>query len=277
MAKLTVKGLMDLKGKRQITCTTAHDYFTARACNDAGIDVIVTSGEFIKQYICGEFVKTNETINDLLIALEGVRKGAPDAFIYASIPHCYPYASNEQCIMNAAEAIRNGADAIYYSGVSYERIRALREAQIPVVGHAGMIPWHQTWVGGTHACGKTADDAYEVYQTALKMQEAGCIAIELECVPEKVAAEITKRLTIPVISMGSGFECDGQYLFSHDILGQHDGFYPRHSLIYETQFENAQRGMKAFVDDVASGEFNKKQKTINIKDEEFDGFLKKLK
>lgn len=274
--KLTVKGMMELKGKRQITCTTCHDYFTAKACNEAGVDMFVTSGEFIRQYIAGDFVRTNETMQDLLTALEGVRKGAPDVFIYASIPHGTANVSEASAIENAWEALRNGADAIYYSGASLDHIRAMRRQDVPVIGHAGMIPWIQTWLGGCHAMGKTAATAYEVYRQALAMQEAGCFAIELECVPSAVAAEISKRLDILTISMGSGYQCDGQYMFSHDMLGQHTNHYPRHSVVYENQYQRAGTALKQFVRDVSDGGLAQKQKLIAIAPEELEKFQEML-
>ena len=275
--KLTVKGMMDLKGKRQITCTTCHDYFTAKACNDAGVDMFVTSGEFIRQYIAGDFTCTKETMADLLTALEGTRRGAPDVFIYASIPHGMANISNAKAVEGAMTALNNGADAVYYSGVSFERIRAMANEKVPVIGHAGMIPWHATWLGGCHAMGKTADDAYAVYEHALRMQEAGCFAIELECVPAEVAAEISKRLDILAVSMGSGCGCDGQYIFSHDMLGQHTNHYPRHSVRYENQVERTGAALKEFVQDVQTGQIAQKQKTIRIAPEELDAFRERLR
>ena len=276
MKKLTIKELLSLKGKRQITCTTCHDFFTAKACNEAGIDVFVTSGEFIRQYIAGDFVRTNETIADLLTVLEGVRKGAPDVFIYAAIPHGSANVSDAVAIESAQEALRNGADAIYFSGLTHERIKKLAAEKIPVFGHAGMIPWFSTWYGGTRAVGKTAKEAIEVYEQALRMQEAGCIAIELECVPHEVASEISKRLDIIVISMGSGYGCDGQYVFSQDMMGLHDLHYPRHAVVYENYFEKTVSVMKQFTGDVSSGRIEKKQKTINIDKEEFELFMKNI-
>lgn len=273
MSKLTIKELLGLKGKRQITCTTAHDYFTACACQQAGIDMFVTSGEFIRQYIAGDFSKTTETMTDLLTALEGVRKGAPDCFIYASIPHGAGNISDEMAIDAAMTALNNGADAIYYSGMPLERIRACADQRIPVIGHAGMIPWFASWIGGFHAVGKTGLEAYQVYRDALAMQEAGCIAIELECVPHEVAKEISKRLDIIVISMGSGHDCDGDYMFSQDMLGMHTNRYPRHSIRYRNLYEETCEGLREFTDDVNSGSIAEKQKLINISPEELGQFL----
>lgn len=276
MGKLTVKELLALKGKRQITCTTAHDYFTACACEKAGIDMFVTSGEFIRQYIAGDFSSTTETMTDLLTVLEGVRKGAPNCFIYASIPHGAGNESKSTAIKACMEAMNHGADAIYYSGMSLETIRACADEKIPIIGHVGMIPWFSSWLGGFHAVGKTADEAYQVYQDALAMQEAGCIAIEMECVPYEIAEEISKRLDIIVISMGSGHKCDGEYMFSQDMLGIHTNRYPRHSVRYKNLFEESCEGLGEFVQDVQQGTIDEKQKLIKVQPEELEKFRQLL-
>ena len=126
---------------------------------------------------------------------------------------------------------------IYSSGMSLDLFAALGKQRIPCVGHAGFIPAHATWFGGPRAVGKTSREARQVYQDCRDFQTSGAIAVEMECVPTRVAAEITKKLDILVFSMGSGPECDGQYLFSCDLLGLNDGRYPRHSIKYANFFE----------------------------------------
>lgn len=275
MAKLTIWELMHIKGKRKLACTTAYDYYTAKACEEAGVDMIVTSAAFIRQHIAGDLT-TSGSMEELLLALEGVRKGAPNTFIYVALPFGTANISNESAISAAMTALDHGADGIYYSGISYERISALRKEHVAVFGHAGMIPWHKSWFNGCRAVGKTAAEAMEVYRTALKMQEAGCIGIELECVPEPVAAAISARLSIPVLSMGSGNGCDGQYLFSEDLLGRHDGHYPRHSLVYAHQLTEARSVLKEYADAVREDWSKAGQKTISIPDGELSAFLEEL-
>lgn len=275
MAKLTIRDILESKGGRQLTCTTAYDYHTAQACQLAGIDMLVTSGSFIRQRIAGDEV-TSGTMRDLLTAIEGVRRGAPDVFLYVALPFGVMSVSDENAIAAASQAMDHGADGIYYSGVPLERIRALAAQRIPVFGHAGMIPWHKTWYGGCRAVGKTAEEAWGVYEEALAMQEAGCVGIELECVPAEVAEAVSKRLRIPVLSMGSGFGCDGQYLFSEDILGAHDGHYPRHAVRYESLLDRSREALGRFVRDVRTDLLRDKQKTIPIPRDEWAAFRARL-
>ena len=103
---------------------------------------------------------------------------------------------------------------------------------LAVVGHIGFIPTHRTWYGGYRAVGKTAESARRVWRQARALEAAGAFAAEIELVPEPVAAAISQRSSLFLISMGSGAGCDAQYLFSMDILGSNAGHYPRHSKKY---------------------------------------------
>ena len=264
MARPTIKDLQDLKGKRKIVLTTAFDYYTARACELAGIDVIVT------------WPQHNETMEELLMVLEQVRKGAPNTLIGAGIPRYQAYINETEAIKCAWAALKAGADMIYSSGMSLDLFRALGKQRIPCVGHVGFIPAHATWFGGPRAVGKTSQEALQVYQDSLAFQEAGAIAVEMEVVPAKVAAEITKRLDILVFSMGSGPECDGQYLFSCDLLGLNDGHYPRHSKKYANFFEDSVEVFKKYKEEVTSGSYPARAQQIEIKDDPFNAFARAI-
>jgi 3-methyl-2-oxobutanoate hydroxymethyltransferase len=264
MAKPTIKDLQKMKGKQKIVLTTAFDYYTARACELAGIDVLVT------------WPQHHETMDELLMVLEQVRKGAPNTLIGAGIPRYQAYVSETEALKCAWAAIKAGADMIYSSGMSLDFFKALAKQRIPCVGHVGFIPAHATWFGGPRAVGKTSDEARQVYEDSLAFQEAGAVAVEMECVPAEVAAEITSRLDILVFSMGSGPECDGQYLFSCDLLGLNDGRYPRHSKKYATFFDDSVEVFKKYKEDVTSREYPAKGHQIEIKADEFSAFVKSI-
>ena len=239
------------------------------------MDLIVTSASFLRQNIMGDF-QSSGNMHDLMTVLEGVRKGAPDTFVYVALPLGEFNISHENAIRVATQAMDHGADGVYFSGCSFDCIRALRTEMIPVFGHSGMIPWFKNWEGGCRAVGKTAQEAMKVYHHALKMQEAGCVALELECVPEPVATAISSRLIIPTLSMGSGNGCDGQYLFTEDLLGRHDQHYPRHSICYARQLEETVQSMKQYVSDVHNDWEKTAQKSINIPDSELKAFKSML-
>ena len=258
MAKTTVKQLLDLKGKRKLTITTAFDYWTARACELAGADVIVT------------WPQHNETMEELGMVLDQVRKGAPNVVIGAGIPRYEAYVSETDAIRCAWAAVKAGADLIYSSGMEPAKFKALGRERIPFVGHVGYIPAHNTWFGGPRAVGKTSAEAMQVYKDTLAFQEMGAVAVEMECVPTRVAEEITRRVDLLVFSMGSGGGCDGQFLFSCDIWGAHDDRYPRHAKKYRDFFGESIAAMREYRNDVTTGAFPEPKHEIALPDAEFE-------
>lgn len=260
MKKLTVKDILACKGKRVLTEILVTDADTARACETAGIDMLITSNALTPT----------------------VRSGAWNTFLTAGLPYGHYNASDADAIRAAFAAINDGADAVY-ACMSMERTRAMANEGIPVIGHTGLVPEHITWIGGYRAVGKTADEALKVYRDTLALQEAGAFAVELEVVPDRIAAEISKRLDIFVISMGSGPYCDGHYLFACDILGTHEGHYPRHAKRYRNFNAEMQRlhqeaiaAMKEFKTDVATGAYPEKGHMVPMRDNEFERFMNEI-
>ncbi|GHT63166.1 3-methyl-2-oxobutanoate hydroxymethyltransferase [Spirochaetia bacterium] len=256
MAKLTIKGLQELKGKRKITVTTAEDAHTARACELAGIDNIVAYD----------------------VSVSVIARAAPNTLITMAMSFADARISDETAVRAAADLMAQGADLIYTMDMTPERVHVLSKQGIPCVGHVGFIPYMASWIGGYKAVGKTALEAKALFDKTRALEEAGAIAVEMECVPEQVAAEITKRLKkILIFSMGSGADCDGQYLFSCDLLGSHDGHYPRHAKKYGNFFEQSVDILKQYKNDVTSGAYPEERNVIKMKDAEYRAFLDSLK
>ena len=259
--QLTIYDLLNLKGKRQIIMTNAPDVWIAEAAQTAGVD-IVTAG------------RTRESYEDKVARVQAIREAAPNVLLGANLLWHMPLISDEEAIRGAVILIIAGADIIY-PGVPPERVAALAKQGIPCHCHVGLVPFFSTWIGGLRAVGKNSQEALKVYKDALAYQQAGAVLIEMECVPAKVAAEIAKRLDIPVISIGSGSGCDGQFLFSHDILGiEHN--LPRHAKKYRDIFGETVAAFREFKDEAESGAFPTRDKRIEIKDEEFKLFMKGL-
>ena len=165
----------------------------------------------------------------------------------------------------------------------FDMIHELYKEGIPCLGHVGLAPSRRTWTGGFVAVGKTAEDAMMVYDQCLRIQDAGGVAIEMECVPYKVAEAITKKVKPIVMSMGSGSGCDVEYLFGCDILLSTSGHVPRHSKSYRNflkEFERLQKeredAFQEFYDDVQSGAFPEKKHIVEINEKELDNFLNNL-
>ena len=257
--QMTVCDLLNLKGKRQITMITTTEYWVAKAAQTIGIDILSTWGD---------------TYEILLARIQEVRKAAPNVLLDVALPFHIPLISDEEAMRGAVTAIRAGADIIY-PGVPPERVAVLAKQGIPCHCHVGLVPFFSTWIGGLRAFGKNSKEALKVYKDALAYQEAGAVMIEMECVPDRIASEIAKRLDIPVISMGSGSGCDGQFLFSNDILGIQRRM-PRHAKKYRDFSGEAAAAFKEFKDEVNSGIFPTRDKLVDIKDNEYELFIKGL-
>ncbi len=128
--------------------------------------------------------------------------------------------------------------------------------------------------------GRTAEQALKVYRETLEFESAGAFAVEMELVPTQLAAEITRRVSLLTISLGSGAECDAQYLFSADLLGENRGYIPRHAKVYrnfaaERDRLQAERvaAYKEYISDVQSGAFPDAGNVVTMTQDDLDTFL----
>ena len=266
--KLTVYDYLRCKGKRQLSVLFVHSADEARAAEEAGIDMICTSHDAPQYGIYNSFDE-----------LKRIREAAPSCFMQSG--GAVNVASEYEAMKLAHKYLEVGADVVYGGTWSYKWIRALRDENIPINSHVGLVPGKASWIGGFRAIGKTADEAAGVLQHTLELQEAGVIGVELEVVPPKVASIITKKVKIMTLSMGSGSGCDGQYLFANDVLGYTQGHIPRHARIYKDfkkEFERLQvqriEAFKSFHEDTINKKFDDPKITVGINDKEYDKFLK---
>ena len=265
--KLTVYDYLKSKGKRQLSNLFVHTVEEAAAAEQAEIDYIVAAHDLPQFGI-------NASLNDV----KKIREVAPSCFMQSAGP--VPPASEYEAIKFAHDYLSFGVDCIYVGNHSLKWIRAMRDENIPTIGHVGLIPGKATWIGGLRAIGKTADEAIGVLKHTLDLQDAGVIGVELEVVPPKVAKVITEKVEIITMSMGSGSECDAQFLFSNDVLGWNEGHIPRHARVYRNfkkEYARLQEeriaAFKEFHEDTKNKNFNDPKITVQIQDDEFDKFL----
>ena len=265
--KLTVYDYLNCKGKRQLSNLFVHTVDEAAAAEEAGIDYIVAAHD-VPQY------EIYATLNDV----KRMRKAAPNCFMQSGGP--VAPASEYEAIKFAYEYLSFGADCIYVGNYSLKWIKAMRRENIPTISHVGLIPGKSTWIGGFRAIGKTAEEAIGVLRHTLELQDAGVIGVEFEVIPPKVAAIVTKKTDIIIMSMGSGSDCDAQFLFSNDVLGWTEGHTPRHARVYRNfkkEYERLQKervsAFKEFHQDTIDRNFNDPKITVPIDDREFEKFL----
>ncbi len=274
MTKLTVKDLFEKKGKDKLTELYVTNALEAYAAEKAGIDIQIVS---FKKETLRTGVPTNRWFRDAHI--KDIREAAPNTFMIFGLGQL---SSTEKAIDAALIARDNGADAVY-CGNSPKYIEALRKEGLPSVSHIGLIPYKSTWTGGFKAVGKDADSAFKVYQDAIAYDNAGAIGLEVECVPDRVAELITKKVNLLTLSMGSGPNCDVEFLFIQDVIGTNTDRVPRHAKVfkdtnksYEKLLDDTVEGLKNFVDDVKTKKFPTSSNIVQIKDEEFEKLLNKV-
>ena len=260
MAKLTVKELLSMKGKRPLTQVNVHSVENVSACEAAGIDMIITW----ERSPIAEF-----------------RAAAPETFFTVGLVWGQ-YPNKNDALRQAFSLIEQGADAIYCPG-RLEIVELLASEGIAVHGHVGFVPYKKTWTGGFRSVGKTADEAMQVWQRALDYQNAGAMAIEVELVPVPVAKAISQKLNILTVAMGAGNGCDAQYLFAKDILGSHDGHIPRHAKTYRNHkqkyddlYADSIEAFSEFHSDVVKGFFPGEEHVLNIDEKHLEDFLTRL-
>ncbi len=266
--KLTVYDLLKLKGVRQIHEVYVNNVEEAIAAEEAGIDMICTAYDMPHHGIFGK-----------LDDVKRIRDAAPNTHLMSAAPE-KSYATADEAVRAAYKLLSIGCDS-FYTNNSSSIIRSLRKEKVPVISHVGLIPGHVNWIGGFRAIGKNAKEAIEVLEHALELDDAGAIALEVEVVPPKVAEIITKKVKLLTISMGSGSGCDGQYLFSQDILGYNTGHVPRHSRIYRNfkkEFDKLHvervNAYREFIKDTEDKKFDDPKITVGIEDKEYESFLK---
>ncbi len=258
--RMTVADLRAQKGKRMMSMLFVDTPDEAAAANAAGIDIL--------------------SIIDPVWTPQ-MREAAGDCFVQVGLLYG-PLCTYEDYLRAAHRVIMLGGDACYCVG-SLDTITKLSAESIPIISHVGLIPSKATWTGGFKAVGKTAESAMSVFKHVKQLEAAGAIGAELEVVPDRVAAEISKRTSLIMLSMGAGPGGDAQYLFAEDVLGYTRGHQPRHAKVYRnfrSEYERLQKervaAFKEFKADVDGGVYPGPEHLVPITDKEFAAFLKQL-
>ncbi len=220
MGAVNTRKIIDMKGKEPIVMVTAYDYPTAKIVSEAGVDIILV-GDSLGNVVLGYDSTIPVSMEEMLMHIRAVRRGAPDAFIVGDMPFLSYEVSIEKAVENAGLMLKAGANAIKLEGGEEyaETIRQIIRAGIPVMGHLGFTPQSVNLLGGHRVQGKTNESREKLLRDAKALEKAGCFAIVLELVVESVAKEITESVNIPTIGIGAGRFCDGQVLVFHDVVG----------------------------------------------------------
>ena len=258
----TISDLQELKitGKK-LTMTNPANADEIRACKDAGIDLFVVGMDQI----------------------DNVRAIAPTHFTRVGSKWAQ-FGSNEEILADAFEAMRRGGD-MYYTLRSYEAMEMMSREGIPVQSHIGLIPTFSHYCGGLRGWGRKADEAMQIYDTLKRMEDAGVIAVEAECIAEEVLEAINKKTSIVTFSLGSGMAGDVIMSFVADVCGEtsEEDKPPKHAhafgnvgRLHKQIHEERVAALGKFHKEVIAGNFPYKQTNISMHEGEKDKFLEAL-
>jgi 3-methyl-2-oxobutanoate hydroxymethyltransferase len=259
--RLTVADIRAQKGKHQFTMVRTTDWQSLEAAEKAGVEMVSVTPEMMVD--------------------RRFREIAPTVFAVPGV-NFFELGTADDFTRWAFKMLKHSADAVYVSA-GLPTIRQLAADNVPVISHVGLIPSRNTWTGGFRAVGKTADGAIAVYRATKALEEAGAFGAEIEVVPAEVAAEICRRTSLFMVSMGAGTGGDCQYLFAEDMLGENTGHIPRHAKVYrdfaaEHKRLQAERvaAFSEFVSDVRSGAYPEAKHTVAVSEEELAKFRHEL-
>jgi 3-methyl-2-oxobutanoate hydroxymethyltransferase len=256
--KKTVFDFHNMKSEgKKITFITSYDYPTARFAEAAGLDMLLV-GDSLGMCVYGYEGTVRVTMDQMIRHCDAVRRGAPDTFVVGDMPFLSYQSSDEKAVENAGRFLKEAnVDAVKLEGGVRvaSRIRAIVDAGIVVMGHIGLTPQSSGQLGGHKAQGRTADAAKLVVEDALAVQAAGAQMLLLEAVPPEVGDYITKKLSIPVLSIGAGPHCDGQLLIVSDMIGQFEAFTPKFVKKYADLSGTVTNALQKYCEDVRSGGF----------------------
>jgi 3-methyl-2-oxobutanoate hydroxymethyltransferase len=219
LPKVTMPALGEMKRQgKPISALTAYDYATARLVDEAGIDLILV-GDSLAMVVLGHQNTLSVTVDEMLHHTRAVSRGVRRALVVADMPFGSYHGTVSEGVANAVRFLKEaGAEAVKIEGPRVELVRALVEAEVPVVGHLGLTPQSVHRMGGYRVQARSIDAVLQLQADAFALAIAGAGAIVLEGIPREVASAITAALPIPTIGIGAGPDCDGQILVFHDLV-----------------------------------------------------------
>ncbi len=263
------------KRGEKITFLTAYDYPTAQFAEAAGLDMLLV-GDSLGMCVYGYKGTVPVTMDQMIYHSDAVRRGAPNTFVIGDMPFMSYQVSTEKAVESAGRFLKEAdCDAIKLEGGVRiaDKIQAIVEAGIVVMGHIGLTPQSSGQLGGHKAQGRTAKSAKMVVEDARAVRDAGAQMILLEAIPPEVGAFITKELEMPVLSIGAGPHCDGQLLIVSDMIGQFQAFTPKFVKKYCNVAEVVTQAMKDYCSEVRAQEFPQAEHCYGMMKGEEEKFL----
>lgn len=255
-------------GSEPLVMVTAYDAPSARVASEAEVDLILV-GDSVGMVVLGHKTTMEVTIDEMVHHIKAVARARPRAHIVGDLPWMSFHLSPIDTVKNAAQLIRAGASSVKMEGgrKRLPMLKALIEAEIPVMSHLGLTPQSYNVMGGFKIQGKEAEAANLLVGEAQAMEAGGAYAILLEGVPDIVGKMVTEAVSVPTIGIGAGSACDGQVLVYHDVIGLENRFKPRFVRSYGTAYDDQVSQVSEFAADVRKGNFPGPEESYLAKEE----------
>ena len=257
---------------------TATDFPTAQLVDRAGIDFILI-GDSLGMTALGYTGTVPVTMDEMIHHAKAISRGARRSILVGDLPLGAYHASTADAVANAMRMVKEGgADVVKMEGGEdvVPMIDAVVRAGIPVMGHMGLTPQLISKLGGWRVQGKSGAAGAQLVRDADALERAGCFAVVLEAIPDRVATLITERLEIPTIGIGAGPGCDGQNLVLHDLVGLFDRFLPRFAKRYVNVGETIDGALREFQQEVRDGVFPSEEHSFVMDDAEYEAMLAEI-
>lgn len=256
--KITTACLSAMKRRgERITMLTAYDATFAKILDVSGVEMLLV-GDSLGMVVQGHSNTIPVEIEDIIYHTRCVSRATKRAHVMADMSFMSYQASIDQALMNAGRCLKEGfAESVKVEGglEMVETVAAMTSAGIPVCAHIGLRPQTIHQMGGYKVQGKTSFSAERLICEAKAFEDAGAFCLLLEGIVEEVAREITHRVEIPTIGIGSGVGCDGQVLVIYDLLGMDKDFSPRFVKKYADLNGIITDAVQEYIKDVKGGEF----------------------
>jgi len=245
------------KAGEKIAVLTAYDCMTAKLVDAAGVDMILV-GDSAAMVVLGHENTLPVTLDEMVMLTAAVSRARTAALVVGDMPFMSYQASAADAVRAAGRFIKEGAaGAVKLEGgrKALQKIEAVLDAGIPVMGHIGLTPQSIHALGGYRVQGKNEETRERLLDDARALEEVGCFSMVLEAIPWQLGREITEAVSIPTIGIGAGPHCDGQVLVINDIIGYTDGPTPKFVRRYGDAGRVVSEAAEAFVKDVRTGKY----------------------
>ncbi|OGF64519.1 MAG: 3-methyl-2-oxobutanoate hydroxymethyltransferase [Candidatus Fischerbacteria bacterium RBG_13_37_8] len=264
--KVTSRAFLEKKERTEkISMVTCYDYPTALIIDKTDIDAVLV-GDSLGMVILGYNSTLPVTMEEIIHHTKAVSRGLKRAYLIADMPMGSFHISVEDTLKNAIRLIKEaGAEAVKLEGGAKRNciIKKLVEAEIPVMAHIGLTPQSIHMLGGYRIQGRNPKQAEKLLEDALAVEAAGAFAIVMECIPTVLAKEITGKLTIPTIGIGSGPHCDGQILVLQDMLGIWEKTQYKFVKKYSCLYKEISQALNQYDQEVKEGIFPAVEHSFN--------------